>query len=143
MAKKVEMTFQEKGRKFAEDETYRREVFINLCKHLEKGYSLDCFDECSDDSIRKYLKTYKGEWVQEELDQAIRKGKGTWEGIGFRQANGECLGNSRSWYYNMANRYGWREKLDIEQENKGQVSVNIVSYATQQGLDTIKDKGLT
>lgn len=143
MAKKVEMSLRERSKKFAEDETYRREVFIALLKHLENGYSLDCFSECSDDSIRKYLKLYKNEWNEEELQQAQRKGKGTWEGIGFKQANGECLGNSRSWYYNMANRYGWREKLDIEQENKGQVQVNIVSYASQQAIDSIKDKDIT
>lgn len=137
------MSSQEKGRKFEEDKTYRREVFVNLLKHLEKGYSLDCFEECSDDSIRKYLKLYKDEWSQEELSQAQRKGKGLWEDIGFRQANGQCIGNSRSWFYNMANRYGWREKLDIEQEHKGQVSVNIVSYATQHVLGVDKEAGVT
>lgn len=135
------LTTYEKGKKFAEDETYRREVFSNLLKHLERGYSLDCFEDASDDSIRKYLKTYKDEWNEEELRQAQRKGKSMWEDVGFRQANGQCIGNSRSWYYNMANRYGWREKLDIEAEHKGQVQVNIVSYATQQGLELDKEQG--
>ena len=143
MAKKVEMSLYEKRKKFAEEAGYRREMFLLLLKHLEKGYSLDCFEFASDDSIRKYLKTYNEEWVEEELDEARRKGKITWEGIGFRQANGECLGNSRSWYYNMANRYGWREKLDIEQEHKGQVSVNIVSYATQKAVDSTEKDSVT
>lgn len=129
----------EKGKKFAESETYRREVFSNLLKHVENGYSLDSFEDCSDDSVRKYLKLYKEEWNEEELAQAQRKGKGMWESIGFKQANGECIGNSRSWYYNMANRYGWREKLDIEAEHKGQIQVNVVSYASVKALGVDKE----
>jgi len=141
--KREKMSTYQKGKKFAEDSGYRREMFVSLLRHIEGGYSLDSFEECSDDSIRKYLKLYKEEWNEEELSQAQRKGKGLWESIGFRQANGECIGNSRSWYYNMANRYGWREKLDIEAEHKGQVQVQVVSYASQKSLDSSKDKGVT
>ncbi len=96
---------------------------------------MDCFGPLSEVSIRKYLKVYQDEFIQEELDAALRESKTYWEGIGRRQANGECLGNSRSWYYNMANRFGWREKIDIEDEHKGQVSVNVISYASQKALE--------
>lgn len=137
------LTTYEKSLKFAEEAGYRREIFQLLLKHVEKGFSLDSFEHASDDSIRKYLKLYKEEWNEEELRQAQRKGKGLWEDIGFRQANGQCIGNSRSWYYNMANRYGWREKLDIEAEHKGQVQVNIVSYATQRALEVDKEAGVS
>lgn len=141
--KRERLTPQEKGLKIAEDPIYRRQMFVDLLRHVEGGYSLDSFEGCSDDSVRKYLKLYKDEWNQEELEQAQRKGKGLWENIGFRQANGECIGNSRSWYYNMANRYGWREKLDIEAEHKGQVQVNVVSYASQRALDVDKEGHVT
>lgn len=137
------LTTYEKRVKFAEEAGYRKEIFQLLLKHVEKGFSLDSFEHASDDSIRKYLKTYKEEWSEEELQQAQRKGKSMWEDVGFRQANGQCIGNSRSWYYNMANRYGWREKLDIEQEHKGQVSVNIVSYATSKALELDKEAGVS
>jgi len=135
MAKKGEMTLKERREKFEQDAGYRREIFVLLLKHVERGYSLDCFEYAALETIKKYLSVYKEEWCQEELEEAKRKGKIAWESIGYRQANGECLGNSRSWYYNMANRYGWREKIDIEAEHKGQVSVNIVSYASQSGSD--------
>lgn len=137
------MTIHEKRVKFEQEAGYRREIFQLLLKHLEKGYSLDCFEHASDDSIRRYLKVYKEEWIEEELREAQRIGKTMWEDVGFRQANGQCIGNSRSWYYNMANRYGWREKLDIEQEHKGQVQVNIVSYATSKALELDKEEVVT
>ena len=123
---------KERREKLEKDKEYRRAVFKELCDHLSKGYSLDCFSALSDKSVLEYLKLYPEEFIQEEMQDSMRKGKVLWEGIGYRQAVGECLGNSRSWYYNMSNRYGWKDKVDVEAEHKGQVSVNIVSYASQQ-----------
>lgn len=128
------LSYKERVEKLEADAIERKKIFKELCEHVEKGYSLDCFVPLSVVSIRKYLQTFSEEFVQEELDAAMRKGKIYWEDIGTRQANGQCLGNSRSWYYNMANRYGWRDKLDIEAEHKGQVAVNIVSYASSKPL---------
>lgn len=133
------LSSKERIEKLEQDKSERLKIFKELCNHVAQGYSLDCFGPLSITSIRKYLNLYKEEFVQEELDNAMRQGKIFWEGIGRRQANGECLGNSRSWYYNMANRYGWREKIDIEAEHKGQVNVSIVSYATKkQSTDTLE-----
>ena len=126
------VTSRERIQRLGEDANERRKVFKELCDHVAGGYSLDCFALLSDVSISKYLKLYKEEFIEEELRDAIRKGKCYWESIGQRQANGTCLGNSRSWYYNMANRYGWREKIDIEAEHKGQVTVSVVSYASKK-----------
>ena len=126
------LSYKERVSKLESDSIERRRVFKELCEHLSRGYSLDCFALLSDVSIKKYLNIYKEEFVQEELEDALRNGKQMWEGIGHKQAQGECLGNSRSWYYNMANRYGWRDKIDIEAEHKGNVSVNIVSYASSK-----------
>jgi hypothetical protein len=112
------------------DKGERRKIFNELCRHLEEGYSLDCFGVMSDVTIKKWLDLYKEEWPRVEFDNALRYGKHGWERIGRKQANGECLGNSRSWYYNMSNRYGWRDKVDIEAEHKGNLQVNVVSYAS-------------
>ncbi len=126
------MSSKERAIKLESDSTERRRVFKELLVHLGRGYSLDCFVPMSPNSIKRYLEVYKEDFVQEELEDALREGKQMWEGIGHKQASGECLGNSRSWYYNMANRYGWREKIDIEAEHKGQLAVNIVSYASSK-----------
>ena len=108
----------------------REKIFGELCKHLEMGLSLECFGLLSDTSIRNWCKKYPEEFIEEELQDAMRKGREGWEMIGRKQSTGECLGNSRSWFYNMANRYGWREKIDLEAEHKGSVNVNVVSYAS-------------
>ena len=110
----------------------RRKIFKELCSHVAGGYSVASFPELSETSIRDYLNRFKDEFIQEELDLALRRGRVMWEGIGKRQADGQCLGNSRSWYYNMANRYGWREKIDIEAEHKGSIEVQVVSYASKK-----------
>lgn len=129
------MSVKERQAKLERDAVERRKIFKELCDHVRKGYSLDCFGPLSDTSIKTYLKAYKEEFVQEELDNAMREAKTYWEDIGRRQADGQCLGNSRSWFYNMANRFGWREKLDVEAEHKGQVNVNVVSYASKRARE--------
>lgn len=126
------LSSKERIERLESDKSERRKMFGELCKHVSKGFSLDCFPPLSVVSIRKYLQTYPEEFVQEELDNAARDGKVYWEGIGHRQAQGECLGNSRTWYYNMSNRYGWSDRQHVETEHKGAVSVNVISYATQK-----------
>lgn len=118
--------------KIESDKIERRKVFKELLAHLENGYSLDCFPTLSDTSIKDYLKRYPDEFNEEEFVKALRNGKLGWEDIGRRQANGSCLGNSRSWYYNMVNRYSWHEKAQVETKNEHQVQVNVVSYATKK-----------
>lgn len=134
-----------KGKKLSAKETKakiessvdcRKRVFKDLLNHIKQGFSLDCFGALSDNSIREYLKAYPNEFVREDLEDAMRLAKQGWETIGRKQADGSCMGNSRSWYYNMANRYGWAEKQEIKQENSGTVAVNIVSYASTKAPTT-------
>jgi hypothetical protein len=126
------MTTKERLAKLEHDKNERRKIFKELCAHLAEGMSLESFSLLSANSIRAYLKSYPEEFIQEELDDSLRQGRDWWERIGKSQASGQCLGNSRTWFYNMANRYGWREKIEVEAEHKGQVSINVVSYATEK-----------
>ena len=126
------LSLKERMEKLEKDKNERRKIFKELCDHVAGGKSIDCFNWLSANTIRSYLKLYPEEFVAEEMEEAYRKGKCLWEDLGMRQANGSCLGNSRTWYYNMANRYGWREKLEVEAEHKGSVNVNVVSYASQK-----------
>lgn len=126
------LTAKELKAKLEQDKKKRIEIFKELCAHLKKGYSLDCFVPLSEQSIRTYLTKYPEEFDRAEFELSLRQAKQSWEDIGYRQSTGSCVGNSRSWYYNMVNRYGWREKIDIEAEHKGDMKVSIVSYATQK-----------
>jgi len=122
----------ERTRRAEQDSKERSKIFKELCDHIKSGFSLECFAPLSAPTVKKWLKTYPEEFIEEELEQAYRLGQSGWEDIGRKQATGQCLGNSRSWYYNMANRYGWREKVDIQAEHKGQVNVSVVSYASAE-----------
>jgi hypothetical protein len=100
-----------------------------LCQHLENGFSVESFEYLSKATILELIKKYPDEFNDDDLEHARRLGRDSWERIGLRQALGDCIGNSRTWFYNMANRYGWRDKIDVESEHKGQVQVSVVSYA--------------
>lgn len=126
------LSAREQKEKLESDANERKKVFKELLAHIRAGYSLDCFSACSDTTIRTYLKEYPNEFDSEEFYEALRDGKQGWEEIGRKQATGACLGNSRSWYYNMANRFGWSEKAQIETKNDHTVSVNVVSYASKK-----------
>lgn len=126
------LTGTERQARAEQDSKERRKIFSELCAHLRAGYSIGCFVPISANTINKWLKLYPEEFNGEELELAQRAGQSGWEEIGRKQSNGSCLGNSRSWYYNMVNRYGWREKVDVTAEHKGQVNISVVSYATQQ-----------
>lgn len=132
MAQGKKMTFKERMSKLHACKSTREKTFKDLIAHIKRGYSLDCFGPISQATIENFCKTYPEEFCEEELVEAMRGAKEHWEDIGHKQATGSCLGNSRSWYYNMVNRYGWHEKAQVATEHKGAVSVNVVSYATKK-----------
>lgn len=129
------ITNKELRERIESDKTLREKVFKELCQHLRGGYSLDCFETLSCGTIEKYIKLYPEEFDEEDLVKAMRQGKQGWENIGRRQAEGTCLGNSRSWYYNMSNRYKWSDKQEVKQEHSGNLQVSVVSYASTQSTD--------
>lgn len=102
-----------------------------LCKHLIEGYSMECFGMISKFRLDKLIGAHPEEFPRESLDKARQLGQQGWESIGKRQADGRCLGNSRSWFYNMANRYGWRDKVDLQADTKGSLSVQVVNYSSR------------
>lgn len=112
-----------------QSKTLREKTFKELCKHLRGGYSMDCFQRCSENTLKSMCERYPEEFREDELLEAVREGKKGWEAIGRRQAEGTCLGNSRAWFYNMAHRYQWSERTQVEVKSEGTLAVNIVSYA--------------
>jgi hypothetical protein len=132
MAQGRKLNFRERMEKLRKDSKSREQCFKDLITHLKSGYSMDCFGPMSETTIMEFCKEYPGEFDKESLVEACRGGKNHWEDIGHRQAQGSCLGNSRTWFYNMSNRYGWRDKVDIEAEHKGSVAVNVISYASKK-----------
>ena len=116
-----------------------KKIFEKYYKHLAAGYSKDSFFDVSPQRFNQLRETFKDVFDEEEYEKALVKGRFGWENIGRRQAEGSCLGNSRTWYYCMANKYGWSDKHEVTAEHKGTVSVNVVNYARPQKDD--KPKG--
>lgn len=131
------MTVKERMAKLEDDKNERRKLCKAFCDHLEKGFSKECFSEVTHQTVERYMKSFPQEFPAEEIEAARLRGREWWEGIGRRQANGECLGNSRTWFYNMANRYAWRERLEVEAEHKGSVNVNVVTYASKKPSQSV------
>ena len=115
--------------KASQDASYRKIVWKKFLDHVRGGRSLDSFAMASWKTIKGLMESFPFECDVEDFEQAQREGKEGWETIGQRQATGHCLGNSRSWYYNMANRYGWSDRVQATVENTHSGTVNVVTYS--------------
>lgn len=129
--KKTKVDRVDRQKLIENDEKYRREIFERLLKHVREGFSLSSFDEMGEATVKRYFEKYPDEFSLDEYEAAQRAGMRFWEGVGKKQACGDCMGNSRTWYYIMANRYGWREKVELKADHSGEIQVQVVSYASQ------------
>lgn len=85
----------------------RQEVYNKFCKHVASGLSLDCFPECSENTMRKMMIDYKEELSSDLLLQAKRQAKTMLEKMGLGGASGHLRGfNSRAWEFIMMNKFG-------------------------------------
>jgi len=98
----------------------RADLMDAICKHLENGLSHDCFPYCDWKTVKKYANDYPDDFPEDRLNEAVRRGQMVWETLGMRGAMGR-VGNfsAASWIFNMKNRYGWKDKKEID--HKGAV----------------------
>jgi len=133
------LTYKERVEKLESDSNERKRLCASLCRHLAEGFSFESFSEVSKNTLDRLRKSYVQDFDGEEIEQALMQGRDTWERIGKRQAMGDCLGNSRSWWLNMVARYNWRDKVDVQAEHNGNLNVSIVSYASSKSpKDTLE-----
>lgn len=129
MKKKQKLGIRERIALLNSSAPARRKCFQGLINHLVSGFSIDCYGEVSEKTIEEFLVRYPDEFVLEELQDAMRRGKAGWERIGRQQADGSCMGNSRSWQYNMINRYKWTDRTEVKSDVNSNVSIQVISYA--------------
>ena len=113
-----------------QSQTKRQRVCKELKKHLAEGLSINCFTGCGGRLLQRLIKEFPEDFDLEDIDYAKDKGMNWWEKLGKSQASGENCGNSRTWFYNMSNRYGWSDKVDLKADIKGNVNVSVVNYGT-------------
>lgn len=136
MAQGKKTGVRERLAKARESKSERSKIFRELCQHIREGFSLDCFGILSEKSIEEWLETYPQEFIREEFHQALSDAKRFWESIGKGQAQGTCHGNAQAWKFNMTNRFKWIDKVNIDADIKGAVSVEVISYASQKASQT-------
>lgn len=86
---------------------------------------------CSDVEIRAELDISDALWYRwleedEEFSRTAKAAKAAchakWEQFGRKMSFGQAEGNPTTWIFNMKNRFGWRDKQDIDMNAKVQVS---------------------
>jgi hypothetical protein len=128
MKKYEDYTYRERRNALEDDEQYRTWIHKKLLAHLREGLSAQCFGIIDKTTMAEAIKNHPESFDLREIEHAIDEGQAMWEKLGHAQANGKNLGNSRTWYYNMSNRYGWSERSKQEIDSKQAVTVSVVSY---------------
>jgi len=98
----------------------RRELCIAFMKHVENGYTDDCFPECDIKTIKRMVSTYPIEFPSDQIARSRR--------IGYLQDQkllraGMCgkinKFNSSSNQFWMLNKHGWKlNRVDITSDDK-------------------------
>ena len=92
-----------------------------LIEHMRKGYSFESFGaviDIADGNLYEWLKVHPE--FQEAKKLAFTHSRLFWEKVGIeglrKDPDGSSL-NTTLWIFNMKNRFGWRDQIDIEQHS--------------------------
>lgn len=129
MKKYEQYTYKERREALKDDEQFRAWIHNKLLQHLREGFSFESLGILANSTMKEAIKNYPESFDLEEIENAMNEGQDMWERLGHAQSNGKNLGNSRTWFYNMANRYGWSERSKVDIDAKQQVQVQVISYA--------------
>ena len=87
-----------------------------LIEHFKQGYSFAAFGGIigvSEDTLHQWVKKYKD--FSESKRIGITASLYRWEKIGLAASLGKIVGfNASTWIFNMKNRFGWRDKIEID-----------------------------
>jgi transposase len=114
-------------------------MFDLIIDHMEKGYSKDSIAgllRISRDTLYQWVKKYS------DFSDTIKEGEELSRLFWEQKANdhlthykdGKQL-NSTVWIFNMKNRFGWRDKIDVEEKQTSDVNVEI-SFSKKTEPDT-------
>lgn len=130
------------GNKFAskfQTPAERAAAFRAFCEHVAAGYSQDTFHKpCVFNTIMKMITDYPDEFDAEVLAMAKAEGKYFWESMGKLGAMGKIKNfNQASWWRNMQNKLGWKDKIEHGGDGENPVVV-IKRYFPIDDLPQVK-----
>lgn len=109
----------------------RVEVIDRLAEGWQTKFVEMGSEGCSDVEIRAEFGISDDlwyRWIEEddEFSRTYKKAKAAchakWEQMGRKMAFGQAEGNPATWIFNMKNRFGWRDKQDIDMNARVQVT---------------------
>lgn len=116
-----------RGNKFAakfKSTFERKRLLKEYLKHIRSGFSDKSFALCDMDTFQSYCEKYPNDFPTDMIDHARRERLLFWEKIGIDGTMGIIRNfNSRSWEFNMKNRFRWSEKIEVD--NKGNIVTSI------------------
>ena len=127
---------------FGRPTKYKQEYCDMLIKHLEQGLSFDSFGAVANvtrDTLYKWLKKYDD--FSDTKKKADLKCLLFWEKLGLIGTTGkrDSQGNKIlpefnvvSWIFNMKNRFGWRDKRDIEHSGNIKSVFDLISTSEDE-----------
>ncbi len=122
------------GNKFAEkfkSSPEREKLLKKYLQHTRYGYSDKSFALCDMDTFQSYCDKYPNDFPSDMIEQARRERLLFWEKLGIEGTKGKIHSfNSRSWEFNMKNRFRWSEKIEVE--NKGNIVTSITFVEKKQ-----------
>jgi len=124
--------------KFAEKfktKLQRKKLLTEYLNHISGGYSDKSFTLCDMDTFVNYCNKYPNDFPTDMIEKGRRERMFFWEKIGIEGTTGKLHGyNSRSWEFNMKNRFKWSEKIELESRG------NIVTSISFEERRTVSKK---
>lgn len=123
-----------KSKKMGRPSKYKPEFCQMLIVHMEQGYSFETFSAIigvDRDTLYEWAKVY--EEFSDSKKQAFIKCQLFWEkmGIDGLWGNKEASFNTGVWVFNMKNRFGWKDRTEVEETPK---EIKIVIAPEDQDL---------
>lgn len=109
----------------------RKKLLTEYLNHICCGYSDKSFTLCDMDTFLVYCKKYPNDFPTDMIERGRRERLFFWERIGIEGTTGKIQGyNSRSWEFNMKNRFKWSEKIEVESTGNIVTSISFVERKT-------------
>ena len=104
---------------------YKPEYCQKLIEHGREGLSFDTFSAVvgvTRQTLYNWLKVHpEFERAKKEYEDVCKL---WWEKAGNAMAVGKLQGNATTWIFNMKNRFGWRDKVEVDNGGKVEVTIN-------------------
>lgn len=89
----------------------RRQLCVEWCEHLRKGFTKESFTACDPQTFRRYAKDFPSDFDTDEIQKSEREGRFKWEQWGVLGTLGKIKNfNATCYKFNVSNRYGWVDK---------------------------------